>query len=120
MPERRQFLAIGHEFGAFAQFGAIDPENLVVGACHGKVRVRSVDWSQVVAAPFLADYPSELAARWRLAQKIGGALIRGSSVDCIVPCTKSGRVSNSLGWAGRDRWGRGLICNGSFAACRTH
>ena len=32
MPERRQFLAVGHELGTFAQFGAIDSENLVVGA----------------------------------------------------------------------------------------
>ena len=39
VPERGEFLAIGHEFGAFAQIGAIDPENLVVGAGHQLVGV---------------------------------------------------------------------------------
>jgi hypothetical protein len=32
LPERCEFLAIGHKLGAFAQIGAINPEHLVVGA----------------------------------------------------------------------------------------
>ena len=32
MAERGEFLAIGHEFGAFAHVRAIDAKNLVVGA----------------------------------------------------------------------------------------
>jgi hypothetical protein len=35
--ERGEFLAIGHELGAFAHIGAVDPENLIAGAGHYRV-----------------------------------------------------------------------------------